>query len=251
MNLADLIQGVPHTHLLYLDDSYLKESSCNILRVEADDRKAMYAILDQSVFHPKSGGQPSDTGRIIGQGFVFNVKKVMFAGGIVVHWGRNVQGKIGPGPARLEIEWESRYRFMRKHTAAHLFDNCLKKTLGRRIETVDSWVGDDSYVGYSGPCPAMDQLRSAEEMANILVKEGANVTARTIPKDEVPHLLSEIPGLDRLPKDRDLRVVTIEGFQGIPCGGTHVKNTNEIGQFKLVSTQPFDEGFRVNFDIVP
>ena len=251
MNLADLVRGMLSTRLLYQNDSYLKKSSCDILRVEPDDRKATYVIADQSIFHPKSGGQPSDTGNIVSHGFVFNVKRVMFAGGIVVHWGKNVQGEIGPGPANLEIEWELRYRFMRKHTAAHLFDNCLSETLGRRTEAVDSWVGDDSYVGYRGPCPPMDQLCSAEEMANTSINEEASVTARVIPREEVQNLKCDIPDFDRLPKDRDLRVVTIKGFQGIPCGGTHVNNLKEIGSFKLVSAQPLDGGFKVSFDIAP
>jgi alanyl-tRNA synthetase len=239
------------TRLLYQDDSYLRKSPCDILRVEPDGRKATYVIANQSIFHPKSGGQPSDTGNIVSGGFVFNVSRVMFAGSVVVHWGKNVQGEIGPGPANLEIQWESRYRFMRKHTAAHLFDNCLTESLGRRTETVDSWVGDNSYVGYRGICPTSDQLHSAEEMADKFINEGVSVTARIIAREEVQNLFSEIPGLDRLPKDRDLRVVTIKGLQGIPCGGTHVNNLKEIGKFKLVSVHPIDGGFKVSFDIAP
>ena len=251
MKLIELVQGLPLTRLLYLDDSYLKESPCNILKVEPDERKAAYVMADQSVFHPKSGGQPSDVGRITSEGLVFDVKKVMFAGGVAVHWGKSIQGETHTGPAHLSIEWEPRYRYMRRHTAAHLLDNCLAAVLGKRLESTDSWVGEDSYVGYGGACPTMEQLRAVEQMENELITKGAHVTARVVTKDEVATLLSEVSGLDRLPKDRGLRVVTIEGFQGIPCGGTHVRNVKEIGKFQLKSPHVSGEGFRVNFDTVP
>jgi len=251
MKLTELVQGLPPTRLLYLDDSYLRESSCNILRVEPDERKAAYVMTDQSVFHPKSGGQPSDVGRITSGGFVFDVKKVMFAEGVVVHWGKGIQGETRTGPAHLSIEWEPRYRFMRRHTAAHLLDSCLAAVMGKRLESTDSWVGEDSYVGYGGACPTAEQLRAVERMENELIAKGAEVTARVVTKEEATILLSEISGPERLPKDRDLRIVKIEGFQGIPCGGTHVKNIEEIGKFLLKPPEVSDEGFRINFDTVP
>jgi len=250
MNLAELIQGIPETHLLYLEDAYLKESSCNILKVEPDNGKNAYVLADQSIFHPKSGGQPSDRGKISGKGFIFDVKKVMFTGGVVIHWGKNIQEIPKVGQANLEIDWETRYRCMRRHTAAHLFDNCLSTVLKQRIGTTDSWVGDDSYIGYLGQCPTTEQLESAEKMENELVMRGADVTAKMMTREEALLASVDAPNLDRLPVSRHLRVVTIDGFQGIPCGGTHVRNIKEIGQFNLKPPQTLSEGFRVGF-VVP
>jgi alanyl-tRNA synthetase len=251
MKLTDLVQGLPATCLLYQDDSYLRETACTILKVEPDGRGASYVITDQSIFHPKSGGQPSDTGRISGDGFLLEVKKVMFSEGIVVHWGKAVEGEAHTGPAHLSIDWAPRYRYMRRHTAAHLFDSCLAAVMGRRLESTDSWVGDDSYVGYRGDSPTIEQLRTAEKMENELIEKGADVTARVVARNEVTSLLPEFASLDRLPKDRNLRIVTIEGFQGMPCGGTHVRNISEIGRFQLKPIRPSEEGFRVNFDTFP
>jgi len=251
MNLAELAEGMSNTRLLYLDDSYLKESSCNILRVEPDDRKSAYVLLDQTIFHPKSGGQPSDRGRILGDGFAFDVKKVMMTGEVIIHWGKNIQGTPQSGASRLEIDWESRYRYMRKHTAAHLFDGCLSAVLKERVETTDSWVGDDSYIGYRGACPATEQLQSAKTMENELIGKGANVTSQMMTREEALLSSPGAPNLDRLPENKHLRVVTIEGFHGIPCGGTHLKNIKEIGQFKLKSPEVINGGFRVNFDVIP
>jgi Ser-tRNA(Ala) deacylase AlaX len=174
----------------------------------------------------------------------------MFAKGVVVHWGRNIKGTAQSGDASLTLDWTQRYGCMRKHTAAHLLDSCLHRVLGRQLETTNSWVGDDSYVAYHGEPPTKEQLRSVEDTVNSTISMGANVLARTMSRQEAM-LLLDPSSLDRLPKNRDLRIVTIEGFRGIPCGGTHVRNIQEIAQFKLKPCQTLGEEFRVNFVLNP
>ncbi len=251
MNLENLVRDIAATELLYLSDPYLKEAICRIQKVEPDDRKSAYLILDKSIFHPKSGGQPSDKGKVLANTVVFNVRKVMLASGVAVHWGRYVQGTPAIGPAQMQIDWNLRYRCMRKHTAAHLFDHCLATVLGRRVETTDSWVGDESYIGYRGEVPAPGQLQMAEKMENQLVEKGGVVTCQLMTRQEALLSSPEAPNLARLPIDARLRVVTIEGCQGIPCGGTHVRDIREIQQFNLKTPEGLPEGFRVHFDITP
>jgi len=251
MKLEDIARDMPITRLLYLNDSYLKESDCRILKVEPDDRKSAYVILDRSIFHAKSGGQPSDRGRVLGDGTAFDVRKVMLAGDVVVHWGKYVHGTPQIGPTRMEIEWDPRYRCMKKHTAAHLFDHCLAKVLGKRVETTDSWVGDESYIGYRGEVPTMRQLQEAEKMENELILKGEKVTTQLMAREQVAAYAPDAPNLARLPTGATLRVVTIEGCGGIPCGGTHVRNIREIGQFKLGEARSIDGSFRTYFDLLP
>ena len=249
MNLEDLVKGMPMTRLLYQEDSYLREASCDILRSEPDDRKSAYVILDKSIFHPKSGGQPSDRGKITADGIVFDVRRVMVTTGVVVHWGKYVQGIPVAGSAQLEVDWNLRFRLMRKHTAAHLYDHCLSMAFGKRVETTDSWVGDDSYIGYRGPLPTLEQLQTAETMENEMVKKGAKVTSQLMTREEALSTAPDAPNIARLPDNTHLRVVTIEGCRGIPCGGTHLKDIHEIGQFRLTGSESRAEGFRVKFDV--
>jgi len=251
MNLEDLVRGVVETELLYLGDPYLKEATCKILKVEPDDRKSAYLILDKSIFHPKSGGQPSDKGKISTDIMIFDLRKVMSASGVAVHWGKYVQGMPEIGSAQMEIEWDLRYRCMRKHTAAHLFDHCLAKVMGKRVETTDSWVGDESYIGYLGEAPSMEQLRLAEKMENELIPIGGKVASQLVTREEALLMAPGAPNLARLPANTNLRVVTIEGCEGIPCGGTHIKDIREIGQFQLGSLSALDDRFRISFDINP
>jgi len=250
MNLEDLARDMAATQLLYLDDSYLKESSCSILKVESDDRKSAYVVLDRSIFHPKSGGQPSDQGRISTDTAVFEVRKVMATKGVLIHWGKYVQGTLPIGSAQLKVDWDLRQKCMRRHTAAHLFDHCLATVLGKRVETTDSWVGDESYIGYRGEIPTTGHLQEAEKMENELILKGAKVTSQLMTREQVVAYASDAPNLARLPTGATLRVVTIEGCGGIPCGGTHVRNIREIGQFKLGAAQSLDGSFRTYFGLI-
>jgi len=251
MNLENLVRDVAETELLYLGDPYLKEATCKILKVEPDDRKSAYLILDKSIFHPKSGGQPSDKGKISTHTMIFDVRKVMITSRVAIHWGKYVQSTPQIGSAQMEIEWDLRYRCMRKHTAAHLFDHCLSKVLGKRVETTDSWVGDESYIGYLGEAPSMEQLRLAEKMENELIPIGAKVASQLVTREKALLMAPGAPNLARLPTNTNLRVVTIEGCEGIPCGGTHVKDIREIGQFQLGSLSVINDRFRISFDITP
>ncbi len=251
MNLENLVQGIVETDLLYLGDPYLKEATCRILKVEPDDRKSAYLILDKSIFHPKSGGQPSDKGKISADTMIFDVRKVMITKGVTIHWGKYVQDTPQIGSARMEIEWDLRYRCMRKHTAAHLFDHCLAKALGRRVETTDSWVGDGSYIGYRGETPQMEQLYAAEAMEGELIAKGAKVTSQPVAREQALLMVPNAPNISRLPTNAHLRVVTIEGCDGIPCGGTHVNDIKEIGQFRLGQLEALNDVFRVLFDVKP
>lgn len=251
MKLEDLTRDVAATQLLYLDDSYLKKTTCNILKVEPDDRKSAYVVVDRSIFHPKSGGQPSDRGKVSTDAVIFDVKKVMITGSVVIHWGKYVQGTPRVGPADLEIDWGLRYECMRKHTAAHLFDHCLATVLGRHVKTTDSWVGEGSYIGYRGELPSIKRLQEAEVMENQMIAKGANVTSQLVTREEALLLAPDAPNLIRLPNSTHLRVITIEGCHGIPCGGTHLKDIHEIVQFKLKGSESTAEGFKANFDIQP
>ncbi len=84
---------MPRTQLLYQEDSYAKATSCSILKVLPDDKKSAYLVLDKTIFHPKSGGQPSDNGKLSAAEMVFDVKRAMILAGVVVHWGKYVQGR--------------------------------------------------------------------------------------------------------------------------------------------------------------
>jgi len=249
VELSEIVSGLEKTQLLYWSDPYLKVSQARTLRVEPDEKHDVYVVLDKTIFHPKSGGQPSDKGFITGSGFKVEVKKAMLANGVVVHWGRILEGEPKSDGVEAEIDWRWRYLVMRRHTAGHLYDHCLTQVTGKRVETTDSWLGDPCYVGYRGRKPSTEELGRAERLENQAIGRGAVVKSEIVSYEELLERAAEAPNIYRLPKLESFRIVTIEGCDPIPCGGTHLRNVNEVGHFKLKDVIEAGDGFRVYYEV--
>ena len=252
LNLDEVAQGVPGTQLLYLRNAELARTQANVLKVVPEKRTHAYLVLDQSIFHPKGGGQPSDRGKITSPKFVLEVKRAIFHKGVVIHWGRIVSGTPSQGPALCELDWDYRHLIMRRHTAAHLLDHCLAKATSTRVETTDSWLDTPCYVGYKGDSPSSSSLEIAQRLAEEIIKNGAQVRIDFLSPEQSRMVLKNAPNFDRLPQLDEIRVVTIEGCDPIPCGGTHVSNVREIEKLLILKAEQLaDSSFRVYFSVEP
>ncbi len=249
MKLSDIIKGLKPTERLYLTDSYAKTFQGHILRVERDGKRNVYFVLNTTLFHPKGGGQPTDTGRISNQHFAVDVKKALFAKGVIVHWGRLLHGTLRDGPVLGEIEWARRYRYMRRHTAGHLLDHCLTTIAGSPVETTESWLDDPSYVGYAGHSPSPSCMADAENLANEMIARNAAVTITHLSHQELLAVAPHAPNIYRLPNLETYRVVTIEGCAPIPCAGTHLNTIGEIGRVTIDKVETLDAGYRVYYAV--
>ncbi len=228
----------------------LAKAEASLIRVIPQKKTHAYLVLDRTVFHPKGGGQPSDQGRISSALFALEVKRAIFHQGVVVHWGRILSGTPSVGPVSCELDWEHRYLLMRRHTAAHLLDHCLAMATRNRIETTDSWLDEPCYVGYKGQTPDSSTLALAEQMADKMIGQGASVKVDFLSRERSKEFLKNAPNFERLPDLDEIRMVTIEGCDPIPCGGTHVLDIREIGQFSIVRAEPLpDATFRVHFSV--
>ncbi len=230
-----------------MEDSYAQSVSGNAVRA-VEEKNTVYVALDRTIFHPRSGGQPSDRGTMEGSSFRVEVKRAMLFDEVIVHYGK-VEGKPEAGPVTCKIDWPNRFLMMKRHTAAHLLDYCLATLSGSRVETTDSWLGDDPYVGYGGPIPSGLDLKRLQELANGFVERGLNVNVRTLDRDAAERLIADAPNISRLRRSQKLRIVTIEGQLAIPCGGTHVRNLKEVGGLDVRRTEPAETGFRLHFEV--
>jgi alanyl-tRNA synthetase len=247
VDLAKFVQGIPPTVCLYLEDSYSRSANGNVLRV-VQEKSSAYVALDRTIFHPRSGGQPSDLGTMEGSSFRVDVKRAMQQSGVIIHYGK-IDGKLDDGPVTCKIDWSNRFLMMRRHTAAHMVDYCLAVLTGTRVETTDSWLGDDPYVGYGGPAPSDLDLERLQEIAKGFIQQGLNVEIKTLDRVDAERLIADAPNIARLPKSERLRIVTIEGQLPIPCGGTHVRNLKEIGALEVRRIEPAEAGFRLHFEV--
>lgn len=245
MNFEQIIQGLPETELAYLADPYLKECHARILRA-VKEGGSYYVVLDKTIFHPKSGGQPSDTGIIIHPEFQLKVKKSFRVGRHIILWGKS-ESQPKETDVLQKIDWGTRYLYMRRHAAAHLFDAALEKVKGEASNPKDSWLGDECYVGYSGEVPGEGEVKRVVEFMQNCIKENLSLSSRIVSKEEVKEerelWRKVIQNLDMI------RLVQIDNFRPVPCGGTHVESLGEIGSIQLRKILKTEDGFRIYYDV--
>jgi len=220
------------TKALFLADSYLKE--CDAVVVSVTEGK--FAVLDQTVFYAKGGGQPHDTGKIVKDSEIFNVVYVgKFSGEIsheVDHAGFAVGDKV-----HCVLNWERRYKLMRSHTAAHVFASLLNKGTGALI-TGNQIEEDHVRFDFSLEAFDKDLLKAYLDKANELFVKDIPVKWYELPKEEALKIPGVVKMAGAFPPDIPvLRIVEVEGVDRQADGGTHVRNLREVGKIELLKTE--------------
>lgn len=203
-------------------------------------------ILDQTPFYAESGGQSADTGEISTEDAVFAVYNVTKTeNGHFLHFGAIEKGSINKNDTVFaEIDVEKRMSAMRNHTAAHLLQAALREVLGEHVHQAGQLVNAErcrfDFSHFSAVTP--DEILRIENIVNDEILNSINVVTKEMPIEEARKL-----GAMALfgEKYGDIvRVVDIGGKSIEFCGGTHVKNTSNIGLFKIVSENSVASGVR-------
>ena len=206
-----------------------------------DDRVAV--LLRETPFYAESGGQVSDRGEIVGQGWRVDVNEVRKIDGRTAAIGK-LTGEITFGPAAARVPSDRRKDTERNHTATHLLHAELRHVLGEHVHQAGSVVEPDRLrfdFTHHGPLKP-EQLAEIERRVNRGVWSAVPVVLdQKAYKDAVTGGAMALFG----EKYGDVvRVVTIPGLSVELCGGTHVRNTSEIGLFKIVSETGVAAGVR-------
>jgi misacylated tRNA(Ala) deacylase len=220
------------TRALYLQDSYMKE--CDATVVSVKDGK--YVVLDQTIFYPKGGGQPWDTGKIICGSEVYNVVYVGKFSGEISHEVDRPSLREGD-KVHCVLDWERRYRLMRSHTAAHLFASLLCNGTGALV-TGNQLETDKIRFDFSLEEFNPEILEKYVYRTNELLKKDTPVRTYELPKEEALKIPGIVKMAEAFPPDIPrLRIVELVGLDRQADGGTHVKNLNEVGQIKVLKTE--------------
>lgn len=222
------------TELLYLSDSYLQAFEATV--VEADGATV---VLDQTAFYPTGGGQPHDTGFLRQAGTDWPVSSVAKRGSDVVHMlAEGLAPPVAGSSVAGTLDWERRYRLMRSHTALHVLCGVVFQEYGALV-TGANIAPERSRMDFELEDLSSERVQHIEELCNIHIAATRPVSWREIPRDEA----FQIPDLIRtkinlLPAHITLvRVVEIAGLDLQADGGTHVRNTSEIGGLRVVGTR--------------
>ena len=217
---------------MYLEDSYLKE--CDAVVTSVNEGK--YIVLDQTIFYPKGGGQPCDTGRIISGNEVYNVVYVGKFSGEISHEVDRLGLKAGD-KVRCVLDWDRRYKLMRSHTAAHLFASLLCNGTGALV-TGNQLETDKIRFDFSLEQFNPEILEKYVAKTNELLKKDTPVRSFELPKEEALKIPGVVKMAEAFPPDIPrLRIVELVDLDKQADGGTHVKNLKEVGQIKLLKTE--------------
>ena len=208
-------------------------------------------ILNQTPFYGESGGQIGDTGIIVSGDFKFKVSDVQKKlGDLFVHYGSVKTGEIKINDVvEMKIDIERRNNLKAYHSATHLLHESLRRTLGKHVMQKGSLVAPDRLrFDFSHMKPITnEELETIDKLVNEYVKNGSEVTTRIM----TPKAAIEKGALAFFGEKygEEVRVVSMGKekdayFSTELCGGTHVKNTGDIGKFKTVSQSSIAAGVR-------
>lgn len=216
---------------LYLNDCYLKEFEATVVEVNG-----RFVVLDQTAFYPESGGQPSDQGLLKTSKGNFIVKFVKKISGKIQHEVDNEGLSVGD-KVKGEVDWFRRYRLMRYHTAAHVISGIVNSMTGALI-TGNQLGEDKSRVDFDLENFNPEILKEAELKANEAIQRNIQVNIENMPREKALEIPSVFKLKMLLPETLlNIRVVSIGDIDRQACGGTHLKNTSEIGKITFVKTE--------------
>lgn len=220
------------TRLLYYSDQYMKEFDAEVLSVSRSGDN-WDVVLDRTCFYPEGGGQKGDRG-FIGKGDVVDLYKKE---GIVHH----IVSEKPENGSRVDcsIDWKRRFDYMQQHTGQHVISGVLYKFgygtvsvhQGEKYTTIET---DASMIDTS-------DLEAVEEEVNKIISMNINVKDYTVSDREIPALK-----LRRAPKvSGRIRIVEIEGYDKVACGGVHTSSTGEVMFAKILFTEKIRSHVRI------
>jgi alanyl-tRNA synthetase len=213
----------------------------------AGQGSAVEVVLDRTPFYAEGGGQQSDTGRLVGDGFVVEVADVQSpVDGLSVHRGTVVSGEVRlDAPAVAEVDVTRRQAVARAHSATHLVHAGIRRALGTSAAQAGSLNAPGrlrfDFTSPGGAVPP-SVLADVEDEVNEVLLRALPVTADVMSmqaarQDGAIAMFGEKYG-------DAVRVVTIGDYSKELCGGTHVANSANIGLVKLLSEASIGSGVR-------
>jgi alanyl-tRNA synthetase len=213
------------TDRLYYHDSFLYHFEGEVRDVSETPRPAV--TLDRTAFYPTSGGQIHDTGWITSGTTKHRVTEVADAeDGRVIHYLEAAAKDLVPGThIRGEIDSTRRRDHMQQHSGQHVLSAAFVRLFN--MPTVSFHMADDyCSIDLETLSLSKEQIESAERLANEVILENRPVDIRFVTRAEAGKLgLRKISATER----DELRLIDISEFDLTACGGTHVRQTGQIG----------------------
>ena len=217
------------TEILYFpsaDACYLREFDGRV-----SERGPDHVVLDRTLFYAEGGGQPWDTGVLQWVGGQAKVYKVTKEKGVVKHF---VDRMPESDDVHGIVDWDRLYAHMRYHTSQHLMSGIVWKIYGARTVGNQLYV-DRARVDFQPANFMPEDLKRIEDECNAAVVAAISVRIYEEDRVRIENEIGDRSLVDLIPKHiTRLRVVKVGDRDYCPCGGTHLKNTSEIGRVHIL-----------------
>ena len=223
-----------------------EETLTDAIATDEEAKDGVLVVLDQTPFYAEMGGQAADHGVLNGAECslrVLDVKKT--PKGYYVHTCVLESGIVKVGDVlTAQVDKGYRMAIARNHTATHLLQAALREVLGDHVHQAGSYqdasITHFDFTHFSAVTP--EELARVQKIVNDKIFDSMNVTVQEMPVEEAKKMGAMALFGEKYGKV--VRVVDIEGWSTEFCGGTHVKNTAQIGGFKIVSESSVAAGIR-------
>jgi len=202
-------------------------------------------VLNKTPFYAESGGQVADSGLIESDKATFEVYDVQKQGEAIIHFGRVINGELRPkNQVKARVDGKIRKLTAANHSATHLLHSALRKVLGEHVMQKGSLVTSERLrfdFSHFNPL-SQDELMRIEKLVNYHISAAHPVSTEIMDINKAKEL-----GAMALFGEKyadQVRVLSMSEFSVELCGGTHVDNTESIGQFKIVSESGIASGIR-------
>ncbi|HOI58094.1 MAG: alanine--tRNA ligase [Methanoculleus sp.] len=199
-------------------------------------------VLDQTLFYPEGGGQPSDTGTLVTSESMVRVEEATKVGEVILH--RVTGGPLKRGErVKGMVDEERRRSLMRHHTATHVLLHAAKKVLGVHVHQAGAQKGSETsrldVRHYTHITP--DELKRIEIEANRLVMADTPVYIHIEERTKAEQKYGFDLYQGGVPPGREIRTVRVASDVQA-CAGTHVRTTGEIGFIRVIGVEHIQDG---------
>jgi len=238
-NLATNFLGYDHDH-----------TGADVLAVtQAKEKPAV--VLNNSVCYAEMGGQVGDTGELVTEGRSWKIADTRKAGGMWVHLLESSDAPREGEHVTVRFDSPRRRAIEGHHSVTHLLHWALHETVSKDAVQKGSYVGPEKLTfDFSSAALTAEQKRQVEKLVNEKIRENGIVSWREIPYSEAKQR-ADIQQFFGDKYGETVRVVQIggelgklNGYSMELCGGTHVRNTREIGSFRIVREEAIAAGIR-------
>jgi misacylated tRNA(Ala) deacylase len=225
------------TEELFSHDAYLRSCEATVVEVREDG-----VVLDRTVFYPRGGGQPGDSGLLRWDGGECRVADTTKSrdDGRLVHAIDDATSAPPVGATVIaEIDWDRRYQHMRTHTALHALSGVVYSDFGAKVTGGNMESGGTARMDFELDTISQEFGREVEDRLNARLADDVPVQVHFLPRSEAladPDLIRTKVSL--IPESVDpIRVIDIVGIDKQADGGTHVAASGEVGRVRVVKTE--------------